>query len=367
MLKIVMVAERHQLRASAGTSRTPHLVALSEALATAGHEVTMLVRRDRPGEEIAAPRVRMLRCEDLTAALASCRPDVVHAHCSAVGPAAFAGARALDVPFVFSTHDSTNPHEPAVLRSADQVLATFTAQVPMLLAAGVPRQNISVVPYGVDIDHFTPDGDTVDRHRAQRVIAVGGMVPPSGFGTPVAALRALPDAELVLVGGAPRHGTHAAELRDYARSLGVANQVHLAGPVPRTDLPALLRSADLMVCSPWETTFGTAALEAMACGIPVIANGMGGLADTVVHDVTGTHVAPRKPRELAAALRRMLSHKAMREQHGAAGRDRVTVRYSWCRIAEETVHAYRRAGAADPEAVARETAAAARKRSTARR
>jgi D-inositol-3-phosphate glycosyltransferase len=365
MLKIVMVAERHQLRVPAGTSRTPHLVALSEALATAGHEVTVLVRRDRPGEELVAPRVRMLRCKDLPAALASCRPDVVHAHCLAVGPAAFAGARALDVPFVFSPHDSTDPHELAVLQSADQVLATFTAQVPMLLAAGVPRQNISVVPYGVDIDHFTPDGGSVDRHRAQRVIALGGMVPPSGFGTPVAALRALPDAELVLV-GAPRRGTHAAELRDYAHSLGVADQVRLAGPVPHTDLPALLRSADLMVCSPWEATFGTAALEAMACGIPVIANGMGGLADTVVHDVTGTHVAPRKPRELAAALRRMLSHKAICEQHGAAGRDRVTVRYSWNRIAEETVHAYRRAGAADPEVVARENAAAARKRSMAR-
>jgi D-inositol-3-phosphate glycosyltransferase len=222
-----------------------------------------------------------------------------------------------------------------------------------------------VVPHGVDIDHFTPDGGSVDRQRAHRVIALGGIEPPSGFGTSVAALRALPDAELVLV-GAPRHGAHAGELRDYARSLGVADQVHLAGPVHRTDLPALLRSADLMVCSPWKAIFGTAALEAMACGIPVIANGMGGLADTVVHEVTGTHVAPRKPRELAAELRRMLSRKAMCEQRGAAGRDRVTVRYSWDRIAEETVHAYRRAGAADPEVVAREAAAAARKRGLAR-
>jgi glycosyltransferase involved in cell wall biosynthesis len=228
---------------------------------------------------------------------------------------------------------------------------TFTAQVPMLLAAGVPRQNISVVPHGVDPGHFSPDGGRADRRRAQRVIAIGALLPHSGFGTQVAALPAIPDAELVLV-GAPRRGKHAADLREYARSLGVEDRVVLAGPVPREDVPALLRSADLMVCSPREATFGMAALEAMACGLPVIANGMGGLADTVVHQVTGTHVAPRKPRELAVALRRMLSRRAMCEQQGAAGRDRVMARYSWDRVATETVHAYRRAGATDPEVLA---------------
>ena len=97
-------------------------------------------------------------------------------------------------------------------------------------------------------------------------------------------------------------------------------------------------------------------------GIAVIANGVGGLADTVVHKVTGTHVTPRKPRELAAALRRTLSHNAIREQQGAAGWDRALVRYPWERIAAETLHAYRRAGAADPAVLAQEAAAAARKR-----
>ena len=364
MLKIAMLAEQHQLRAPAGMSRIPHLIALSEALAAVGHEVTVLVRRTGPDEGMAVPGVQVLRYDDLTTALASCRPDVVHAHCWADGLAA--SARVLEVPFVVRPHGPTGAWEPAVLRSADQVLATFTAQVPLLLAAGVSRQKISVVPHGVDIDHFTPDGGRVDRRWAQRVIALGELAPSSGFGTPVAALPAIPDAELILV-GAPRHEKHVAELRDYARSLGVAGRVSLTGPVSRTDLPALLRSADLMVCSPWEAIFGTAALEAMACGLAVIANRTGGLADTVVHQVTGIHVTPRKPRELAAALRRMLSHKAMCEQQGAAGRDRVTARYAWNRVATETVHAYRRAGATDPEVLAQEAATAARKRSPARR
>jgi glycosyltransferase involved in cell wall biosynthesis len=355
MLKIAMVAEHDQLWKRGGVSP---VVALAEALTDAGHEVTVLARRDGsgPAEEPGGFPVRWYR-DDLTAALRSCRPDLVHAHSAAAAPAA--GARALDVPFVLTPHAGVQGSD--VLRSAGQVLATYSAQVPRLLAAGVLRQNISVVPYGVDIDHFTPDGDRADMRLAQRVVALGDVARPSGFGTAVAALPAIPDAELVLVGG-PQRGHHAEELRDYARSLGVADRVRLSGPVPRADLPALLRSADLMVCSPWEAAFGVDALEAMASGIAVVANGMGGLADTVVHEVTGTQVTPRKPRELAVALRWLLTHPAMREQQGAAGRDRAAARYCWHRVAVDTMHAYRRAGVPDPAVLAREADQAARKR-----
>lgn len=312
MLKIAMIAEQ---------DRMPHVGALSEALTDAGHEVMALGKASR-----------------------SWRPDVLHAHGWTAARTAHAAARELDVPFVFSPHTPLDGGAQRFLRDADQVLATYSTQRRQLVAAGVARENVSVIPYGVDVDHFTPDGGHVERRRPHRVIALGDVAPSSGFGTQVAALVALPDAELVLAGGR-HHGKHATELREYARSLGVADRLRLTGAVPREDMPALLRSADLMVCSPWEATFGIAALQAMACGVAVVANGLGGLADTVVEKVTGIHVTPRKPRELAAALRRMLSHKAMCEQLGAAGRDRATARYSWARVAVETVHAYGRAGA----------------------
>jgi D-inositol-3-phosphate glycosyltransferase len=310
MLKIALVAE----------PRSPRVEALAAALTAAGHDVTV-------GAAVTC----------------SPRPDVVHANGWAGARKALAAARELDVPFVFSPHTAVEAGDPGLLRDADHVIATYSAQRLRAVAAGVSRENVSVVPYGVDVDHFTPDGGHVERRRPRRVIALGDVTPASGFGTPVAALPALPDAELVLV-GARHHGKHAADLRDFARSLGVADRVHLTGPAPRAEMPALLRSADLMVCSPWEAGFGMAALEAMACGIAVVANGLGGLADTVVDKVTGTHVTPRKPRELAATLRRMLSHLATCEQLGAAGRDRATARYSWERVALETVHAYHRAG-----------------------
>lgn len=337
-----MVAARDQLRTPTETSRIPHVVALSEALTRAGHEVTALT----PDGDIAA-------------AAREARADVIHAHLWS--DEALAAARKLDVPFVVRTHSVADANHP--LRDADHVLATFSGQRQQLIAAGVARANISVVPYGVDLDHFTPDGDHQDRRNPHRVVAVGEMAPSSGFGTAIAALPAIPDAELVLV-TEPRRGKHAAELRDYATSLGVADRLRMVGPVPRAEVPTLLRSADLMVCSPWEPVFGIAALEAMACGLTVIANETGGLVDTVVDKVTGVHVKPRKPRELAGTLRRMLRHKPTCEQLGAAGRDRATARYSWDRIATETLQAYRLAGAPDPEVLAQEAAIAERKRAS---
>lgn len=316
-------------------ARPPQVAELSSALVSAGHEVATFTGRN-------------------LAALRRFRPDVVHAHCSSAD--ALAATRKLDVPFVAGA----DVGEPALLRAADHVLATFTGQRERFLAAGVRREDISVVPYGVDLDHFTPDGGRVDRRRPQQLVALGDLTPSSGFGTAIAALPALPDAELVVV-TRPRQGTHAAELREYARSLGVADRVRLVGHV---DVPALLRSADLLVCSPWEPVFGIAALEAMACGLAVVANMTGGLVDTVVDRVTGVHVRPRKPRDLAAALRGTLRHQPTCEQLGAAGRDRATARYSWERIATETLLAYRRAGAPDPAVLAREAAIAERKRAS---
>jgi glycosyltransferase involved in cell wall biosynthesis len=201
--------------------------------------------------------------------------------------------------------------------------------------------HVSVVPYGLDMDHFTPDGGRAEPGAARRIVTIGAIEPGSGFGTSVAALAALRDTQLVIVGG-PAHGKHAGELRAYAKSLGVGDRLVLAGAVPDDELPALLRSADLVVCSPQTASFGIAAVKAMACGVPVVANGVGGLADTVVHRVTGMQVTPRRPRELAATLRGLLGQRVTREQLGASGRDRAAARYSWRFIAGQTAHVYQR-------------------------
>ena len=112
----------------------------------------------------------------------------------------------------------------------------------------------------------------------------------------------------------------ARRLRGLAAEHGVADRLVLLGRVSREAMPALLRSADAVVCVPWYEPFGIAPLEAMACGIPVVATAVGGQIDSVVHDVTGVHVPPRDPAALAAALRALLADPARRRELGAAGR-----------------------------------------------
>jgi D-inositol-3-phosphate glycosyltransferase len=362
MSKIAIVAEHAHLQERDAVLRTPYLMALAGAQAAAGHEVTVYARSTgtTAAAEVAGPRgFRVVRLRGrlraaLSDALRVTPPDVVHAHCGSVWQAAAAVSREYGVPFVYSLHaaadgpgtdrDADQVADLAAAHAADRVIVSFSGLLRKLVGDSVPRHKIDLVPYGVDVDHFNPDGPALDRRLPNRIVAVGDIVPNSGFGTPVAALRALPDTELVIVGG-PQRGVHAREIRGYARSLAVADRVRLAGPVSRAELPALLRSADLMVCSPWEPTFGVPALEAMACGVSVVANRLGGPADTVVDNVTGKHVTPRKPRELAAVLLQLLTHKSLCEQQGAAGRDRAWARYTWSRVAADTVHAYHRAAA----------------------
>jgi glycosyltransferase involved in cell wall biosynthesis len=84
-------------------------------------------------------------------------------------------------------------------------------------------------------------------------------------------------------------------------------------------------------------------LEAMACGIPVVASAVGGLQDTVVDGVTGALVPPRRPEVLAERLRGLLGDPVTRATYGAAGVDRVRSRYAWDRIAADTESTYLRA------------------------
>src|SRR4029450_4465421 len=89
--------------------------------------------------------------------------------------------------------------------------------------------------------------------------------------------------------------------------------------VARSDVPALLRSADLVACVPWYEPFGIVALEAMACGIPVVGSAVGGLLDTVQHGRTGLLVPPRDPRAIAAAAARLVGNPSLRAHMGAEG------------------------------------------------
>jgi D-inositol-3-phosphate glycosyltransferase len=118
----------------------------------------------------------------------------------------------------------------------------------------------------------------------------------------------------------------------------LSDRVDMRGGVARERVPALIRSADVVTCCPWYEPFGIVAVEAMACGRPVVASHVGGLAETIEHEVTGLHVPPRDPRRIAEAITTLLDDPSLRGRLGAAGAERAQ-RYDWPQIASETYEA----------------------------
>ncbi|MDY6811868.1 MAG: glycosyltransferase, partial [Actinomycetota bacterium] len=188
-------------------------------------------------------------------------------------------------------------------------------------------------------------GPAATRGKPHRIVAVGRLVPRKGFDTVIEAMPRLPSAELVIVGGPDKSeldtDPEAQRLQRIAARCGVADRVHLYGAIDREEMPMLLRSADVVAATPWYEPFGIVPLEAMSCGVPVVASAVGGMLDTVVADVTGRLITPRSARSCADAIAPILADPRLRAELGRAGRARVTDRYAWERVAEETEGVYR--------------------------
>lgn len=413
-MRVAMISEHASPLAALGGvdagGQNVHVAALSSALARAGHDVTVYTRRDDPALATtveAAPGFRVVHVDAGPAqhvpkdellphvpALGEGvarhwaqhgAPDVVHGHFWMSGLAALdaASRTPAHVPVLQTFHalgsvkrrhqgaaDTSPPErehlEPWVGRTADAVVATCSDEVFELRSLGVPAHAISVVPCGVDSRTFTPDGPVEPRGATHRILSVGRLVPRKGVGNLVSALALLReqgyDVELVVVGGdgaSPDQPDPEVErLRDLATDLGVAEHVELRGQVPQDQLPPVLRSADTVVCAPWYEPFGIVPLEAMACGVPVVAATVGGLVDTVVDGVTGLHVPPRDPGSIARATARLLDDPGLRSALGRAGRDRARGRYSWDRVASATLRIYQQVvGAEDRSRHSASTAA----------
>ena len=233
--------------------------------------------------------------------------------------------------------DDTSPPgrvaaERAVVGRVDRVIATCTDEVFELARLGAPRRRTTVVPCGVDTAAFSPDGPVHPRAERPRIVVLGRLVRRKGVDEVIAALRRLPGVELLVAGGPDGSGEHSAalhrdpdarRLRQAAAAAGVADRVRLLGAVARPDVPALLRSADAVVCVPWYEPFGIVPLEAMACGRPVVASAVGGIQDTVVDQVTGPARAPAPARRgggraADAARRRRPGHSRSASPAGTA-------------------------------------------------
>jgi glycosyltransferase involved in cell wall biosynthesis len=394
-MKIAMVAlQASPLSPSSDTdldNQAERVSSLARALTGPDHRVTVYARKDAaslPGKAALAPGVTVeyvpagppepLPADKMAAHVPAfsaylaerwgrSAPDVAHAHFWTSGLAALAGARGLPVSVVQTFQSlgapgrpaeagkprprprAGNPAarlrlEPVIARSVSAVLAGSSTEMSALARLGVPRASVSVVPRGVDTAVFRPEGPAAERTGRPRLLCVTPLAEDQGLDTVLRALPDVPDAELVIAGGPDhaklRSGKVYRSLAKLARELGVGGRLVWHGQVSAAGLPALLRSADLLVDMASLEATTSVTLEAMACGIPVVAAAVGSHTDTVVDGITGFLVPPGEPGILARRLRRLLASPMLVRGYGLAAADRARSRYSWERIGQETLAIY---------------------------
>jgi glycosyltransferase involved in cell wall biosynthesis len=400
-MKIALVAQNatplHPRTGSGPDSDDIGLSELTRKLAGQGHQVTVSAEKNDPSLPDHAELHEGVRIEYINAGSAKAdeqgdadllqrvpafsgplhtlwtadRPDVVHALRWTSGLAALAAARDLGIPVVqeFSSLGVTERRaavrrdgvkadgasaarirlEPAIGRSAAAVVATNSAEVANLTQLGVHRSAIRMVPWGVDTDLFTPEGPVAKRNGRPRLLTAADLKDRQPLESLLRALTRVPDAELLVVGGPAEAELEKDDsyikLAKFAAALGISDRVIFTGSVDYHSMPALLRSADLVVSTCQYEPAATTSLQAMACGTPVIAPPVGAHVDAVVDGTTGILVPPDRPALMAQRIRQLLAHPMLMEAYGVAAADRVRSRYSWDRIAGETLAVYDRATA----------------------
>ncbi len=269
------------------------------------------------------------------------RADLIHAHDWMTVLGGIRMRDSLGIPLMFSVH-LPQVAEPNVsmeglgLLHADCVMVNSRAVAAELAQRKLPIKALNVVPNGVDLTRFRPVGPAP---RNGTIVLVGRLVAQKGVDVALRALVAVlgrcPEARLVVAGD----GDQALYLQRTARYLGVASHVDFAGWQGTDALVALYQRADVVVVPSRYEPFGLVALEAMACGRPVVASGTGGLAEIVADGETGYLVPPEDELRLAQRVVQLLLDHDTAARLGMAAR-RWAESYGWDSIAARTEQIY---------------------------
>ncbi len=344
-----------------------HVYELARGLVEEGHEARVVTSRSLPGvaREEVVEGIRVLRTwfpsrsplgwtvHALGSTPATRRwarwADVVHAQAfSSVVPAGLA-ARSARRPLVVTLHTShflTRAQRPGwrpilrrLVHMGDHVLAASTeiAEVATGLTGGTV--SVEALTNGVDTARFRPVTPAMPAPSGvRRLIVPRRLFPKNGVEYLVRAVpeirRAIPTIEVLVVGDGPERE----RLGSLAEELGVADRIRFLGSRPHAEMPGLLCSAELAVIPSLMEATSVAGLEAMSCGLPLVASRVGGLPE-IVGDDTGVLVPPADPPALADAIGTLLSDPDLKGR-GERAREAVVERWSNARLVARHLEVY---------------------------
>jgi colanic acid/amylovoran biosynthesis glycosyltransferase len=297
--------------------------------------------------------------------IARLRPDVVHFEWHNAAALYLPMFDVWRCPVVTSCHGSditVYPHVPGhehfverlphVLRQVSAVHCVSESVQRAVIDFGLEPAKARVIRQGVDPELFHPNGNGGPPERepdALRVISVAWLRWMKGFEWALEAIRALVDAgvpvQLEILGGDPTEEVGERTERDRVvhtvADLGLEDHVHLRGNVPSAEVARRLQAADVFLLPSLDEGLPTVLLEAMACGVPVVATDCGGVSEAFTDGVEGLLVPRRDAAALADALTRLWRDPALRRRMGEAGRATATSRFTLERQLNEFLALYR--------------------------
>jgi len=287
------------------------------------------------------------------------RYDLLHSHYWLSGLAGLQLQRRWDVPHLTMFHTlgevknrarlgeresaARIDGERAVVRGADRIIcATEHEQGLLRTLYGADPNTLATIPCGVDTARFQPiAGEACEAMRrrlgleGERILVFVGRVEPlKGLDVVIDAIAQLdaPRPLLLVVGGDGHASAEMRRLSERARGAGVGDRLRFVGAVPQQDLAAVYSLAEVCVVPSYYESFGMAALEAQACGTPVVASRVGGLPSAIRDGETGFLVPWRCPQPFAEQLDLLLRNTGLRRRFGESARA-WAMRFAWSEIA----------------------------------
>jgi D-inositol-3-phosphate glycosyltransferase len=290
--------------------------------------------------------------------------DLVHSHYWLSGRVGMTLSQKWDVPHVTTFHTLAKTKlrarvgerepmrrvnvESLVMQNVDAIVVSTEEekQDVVRLYDAVPRK-VSVVPAGVDLDLFEPIEKPIAREalgiREKRVILyVGRIERLKGIEIllrSAALVEDIADTRVLIVGGHPENDTEQDRLRALTAELGLQDVVTFTGAVEQAELPNYYNAADAFVLPSHSESFGLAALEAMACGTPVVASRVGGLKTFIDSGETGYLVPWRCPEPFAQRLEILLANPELKNAMGTAARAKA-LKMGWGHTADRMLECY---------------------------
>jgi glycosyltransferase involved in cell wall biosynthesis len=334
----------------AGTEIATYYIA--EHLAQHGHEVHVITSLDEGLPEVSyekgfhihrLPRIRirfiggLMFWADIVRELRKIKPDIVHAQSLISGMPALLSHKLLRTPYVIYGRGSdvylpdwfTKLTAKGILKNASTVIA-LTEHMKDAMQA-IYSRDVVVVPNGINLNEIA-EREAEGGDPGKKILFVGRLHPVKGAQYLLGAMKIihqkLPEAKLVLVGD----GEEREHLETLTDNLGIRECVEFAGRVPHERVQDYMNQAEVFVLPSLSEGFPVTILEAMACGLPVVATRVGGIPDIIDDDANGYLIDTKNPEQIAEALLKLLQDKQLRKDISENNREGVR-RYRWDAVA----------------------------------